>query len=371
VKIVFIIDSLQRHGTQRFLLHLARGLRLLDYEQTVVVLNDVCDSEIGKGLAASGCRLIRIGKPALLAAGFGWWRLVYSLRRMQADVVVTMLDFADTLGRPAARLAGCPVLVSSIRVRNVSKPLWRVWIDRKTIRWCQKVVFNSRHVAEYSHMKEEVRLEQIVVIPNGVEDLRTGHDQSRKDFRGRLELEEDTILIGAVARLHPQKNLSLFLRALARLSTDRPWKAVILGEGPARQALLAETQALGLTDRVIWLGARTDVDGWLAAMDLFVHTADFEGMPNAVMEAMAAGLPVIGASVDGVRELIVDASSGYLVSPGDAIGFAQRIKELMEDCQLRCRVGGEAHRAVLERFGMDRMVAEYDKLFRSLVGRES
>jgi glycosyltransferase involved in cell wall biosynthesis len=370
VKIVFVIDSLSRHGTQRFLLHLVRGLHLLGYEQIVVVLNDVCDPEIEKGLATAGCRLLRIGKPALLAAGYGWWRLVSILRHLQADLVVTMLDFADTLGRPAARLAGCPVLVSSIRVRNLSKPSWRGWMDRKTIRWCQKVVFNSHHVAEYSRLKEGAKVEQIVVIPNGVEDLRAGRDQWREGFRKRLEMLQETKLIGAVARLHPQKNLSLFLRSLAQLSTDRPWKAVVLGEGPARQALLAESRALGLTDRVTWLGARSDVEGWLAAMDLFVHTADFEGMPNALMEAMAAGLPVIAASVDGVRELIDDASNGYLVPSRDAAGFAKRIKEVMEDPELGARLGREAHRAMRDRFGIGRMIVEYDNLFRSLVKRE-
>lgn len=372
VKIVFIIDSLRRHGTQRFLLHLARGLHRLGYKQTVVVLNDVCDSEIEKGLAAARCSVIRIGKPAFLAAGYGWWRLVSNLRRLQPDVVMTMLDFADTVGRPAARLAGCPVLLSSIRVRNVSKPFWRRWVDGKTIRWCQKVVFNSRHVADYSRRKEAVRAEQIVVIPNGVNDLRVGHDQWRRDFRKRLEMEEEeTALIGAVARLHPQKNLTLFLRALAQLSTDRPWKAVILGDGPARHALLGEARILGLTDRVSFLGARTDVESWLAAMDLFVHTADFEGMPNAVMEAMAMGLPVVASDVDGTRELIADGQNGFLVPAGDAAGFAERMEELMEKRELRLRLGKEAHRTVLDRFGMARMVGDYDRLFHSLVKMEN
>jgi glycosyltransferase involved in cell wall biosynthesis len=88
-------------------------------------------------------------------------------------------------------------------------------------------------------------------------------------------------------------------------------------------------------------------------MDIFVHTSDFEGMPNAVMEAMAMGLPVVASAVDGTCELIGDGVSGYLLPPGDVDAFAERIRELMEDSDLAHQLGEKAHRDVLERFGMD------------------
>jgi len=174
-----------------------------------------------------------------------------------------------------------------------------------------------------------------------------------------------------VARLYPQKNLSLFLRALAKLSTLQEWKALVVGDGPERRQLLALTEELRLTDRVIWLGARTDVEAWLAAMDVFVHTSDFEGMPNAVMEAMAMGLPVVASAVDGTRELIEDGVSGYLLPPGDVDAFAERIRELMEDSHLAHQLGEKAYRHVLERFGMARMIEAYNELFLSLVDSKS
>src|SRR5207302_9715325 len=120
VKIVFIIDSLRRHGTQRFLIRLARGLQDLGYDQTVIALNDASDLDIEESFSSIGCALTRIGKFSLLLGGVGWWRLVAMLKRLKPDVVMTMLDFADTLGRPAARLAGCRGLVTSIRARNLA-----------------------------------------------------------------------------------------------------------------------------------------------------------------------------------------------------------------------------------------------------------
>ena len=102
-------------------------------------------------------------------------------------------------------------------------------------------------------------------------------------------------------------------------------------------------------------------------MDVFVHTSDFEGMPNAVMEAMAMGLPVVASAVDGTCELIEEGVSGYLLPPGDVDAFAQRIRELMEDSDLAHQLGEKAHRDVLERFGMARMIEAYEQLFLSLV----
>ena len=367
MKIIFIVDSLRRHGAQRFLTYLARGLSNRGHVQRVIVLNKARDSDIEQALSSARCAVTYIGKSALLLGGAGWWRLVAILKKTRPDVVMTMLDFADTLGRPAAQLAGCGRLVTSIQVRNLAKPAWQRWLDRKTVRWADKVIFNSGQIVNHAREKEGVREDQIVIIPNGVEDLRTRSGALRTDSRRQLGLGPKTVLLGTVVRLYPQKNLSLFLRALAKLSALHRWKALVVGDGPERQKLLVLADELGLRDRVIWLGARPEVETWLAAMDVFVHTSDFEGMPNAVMEAMAMGLPVVASAVDGTCELIEEGVSGYLLPPGDVDAFAQRIRELMEDSDLAHQLGEKAHRDVLERFGMARMIEAYEQLFLSLV----
>jgi len=371
VKVVFIIDSLRRHGTQRFLAHLVRGLHDLGYEQSVITLNSASFPNIEQALFSAGCAITRIGKYSLLLGGFGWWRLVVALKQLKPEAVMTMLDFADTLGRPAARLAGCRALVTSIRARNLAKPSWQRWFDRKTISWADKVVFNSRHIVSYGCQNEGVRNEQVVVIPNGVEDLRTRTGALRSQYRQQLGLPPETLLFGSVAGLNRQKNLALLLRAAKKLPAHWPWRILLVGDGPERARLLALGQGLGLSDRLILLGERDDVEGWLAAMDIFVHTAKFEGMPNAVMEAMAMGLPVVASAVDGTRELIEDGVSGYLLPPGDVDAFAERIHGLIEDPEAAHRLGERAHHKVLERFGLSRMIQAYDHLFRSLVTPES
>ncbi|MEP7016117.1 MAG: glycosyltransferase [Verrucomicrobiota bacterium] len=366
MKIVYVIDSLQRHGTQRFLTHLARGLSEFGYEQTIIALNSVSDSSVVSDLLSTHCEVRFIGKFALLLGGLGWWRLVYILRRSNPDIVLTMLDFADTLGRPAAKIAGCRTIVTSIRARNLAKPRWRRWIDRKTVRWAQKVIFNSEYVVTFGREKEGVRAEQVAVIHNGVEDLHERNAFFRDDYRSKLSIGAETQLLGAVGRLVRQKNLALLLRAAAKLSTAKQWKLLVVGDGPEKNRLRSLSHDLGLDDRLIWLGQRIDVGGWMAAMDLFVHTADFEGMPNAVMEAMSMGLPVVASAADGNRELIRHGISGYLVAPGDADAFAKRIDEIIEDRDLARRLGEQAQRDILERFGLRQMIDGYDGLFASL-----
>lgn len=157
MKIVFIIDSLRRHGAQRFLTHLARGLSNLGYAQWVIVLNNARDTDMEEALSSAKCTITYIGKPALLLGGAGWWRLVWLLKRIRPDVVMTILDFADTLGRPAARLAGCRSLVTSIQARNLVKPAWRCWLDQKTVQWADKVVFNSGQIVSHAREKEDSR----------------------------------------------------------------------------------------------------------------------------------------------------------------------------------------------------------------------
>jgi glycosyltransferase involved in cell wall biosynthesis len=366
MKIVFIIDSLMRHGTQRFLTYLARGLADLGYTQRVIVLNKAFDADIEEALFSAGCSVTYIGKFMFFLGGAGWWRLVAILRRSRPDVVMTMLDFADTLGRPAARLAGCPVLVSSIQVRNLTKPLWRRWFDRKTGSWADKIVFNTSEIVSYARETEGIRNDQVIVIPNGVEDSLARSGALRNPRRDELKLRTETVLLGTVGRLYRQKNLSLLLRSAARLSSAQPWKILVIGDGPERPRLVRLARELALSERIIWLGSREEVGSWLAAMDIFVHTADFEGMPNAVMEAMAMALPVVASNVDGNRELIRNGVSGYLVTPGDPCAFTEQIQQLMDNPDHAREVGKKAHQEVLERFSMPRMVRAYDQLFVSL-----
>lgn len=362
MKIVYIIDSLRLHGTQRFLCHLVGGLARRGMEQSVICLNDAADAGVLDALKQRGCTVHRLGKKKVLF-GLGVFPVAKLLTQQAPDLVLTLLPVADVLGRLAAFKAKIPRVFSSIRARNIDKPSWMRWVDRRTAPRLEKVVFNSKEVIAFSCAEEGVAPEQALTIPNGVPDLYPVAQAARPAKRRSLSLDDNAFLIGIIGRLYPQKNVKLFIRALETLPSAMPWAAVILGDGPERDELELLARSAGLVDRIRFCGAQDDVVPWLGALDLLVHTAEFEGMPNALLEAMSAGVPVIASAVDGNRELITHEKTGWLVAPGDADEFAKTMQFVAAHADLRKEVAAAACQHIQTHYSIDAMVDAYASLF--------
>ena len=359
LRLTFLIDNLLRAGTQTALLYLVDGLAALGYSQRVICLNRRFDAEFVRELEAKGAQVDVLGKDQFLK-GRGWLVLYKALR--ETDIVQTFLPFSDVIGRLAGRLARVPVIVTSIRARNIDKKAWQFWVDRLTMRWADRVVFNAANVVDFSIQNEGVRPGQVVVIPNGVR-FRQAQGKDRDVFREIMP--GDAVVLGSVGRLRLQKGLDVLLEAFAGLAHAHA-HLVIVGDGELRADLEQHAAGLNCRDRVHFLGARSDLPEIYAALDIYAHAARFEGMPNAVMEAMAAGLPVIATAADGTRELIQDRETGWLVPVGDAAGLREKLKEVLGDPEDRRRVGRNAARFMQENYSVEKMVAAFDALYRDL-----
>lgn len=357
-----ILDSLGPGGTQRFLTHLVPGLKARGYRQWVVSLNDSVDPAIRAQLGASA-RVLVLNRGALLT-GIGLVRLILVLRREKIDVAQTYLRFGDTLGRLAAKLAGVPLIVSSIRARNIDKPRWQFWIDRYTARWTRSVIFNSESVVEFSTKHEGIDPEKAVYIPNGVAPPPPPA-VNRETLLASAGVDPSKRVIVSVGRLAPQKGHDDLLRAFAVLAATRPEvHLVIIGEGPARNHLERVARDLDLQKRVTLIGFRRDVRDWLAAAEMFALASRFEGMPNAMMEAMAAGLPVVATQVDGTKELVTDRLTGLAVPAGSPERFAAALEELLTNTVFAQSLGNAARQMMRERYSIERMVDSYDNIYR-------
>jgi glycosyltransferase involved in cell wall biosynthesis len=366
LRAAYVLDSLGPGGTQRALTHLVRGLAGRGWEQTVVGLGDE-DSPLVRGpLEAAGARVFTLGKGAV-ARGAGLVRLVGLLRRARPDVALTLLPWADVLGRPAAWLAGAGVVLSSVRARNVDRPWWWFPLCRLTAPLARRVVFNSREVVPFARAREGVRPEQVVYIPNGCAGAPLPRDRSAL---AALGVPGDAPVVGSVGRLYAQKNHAALLEALA-LGRGALGRAhlVLAGAGPLRAELEARAARLGLGERVHLPGHVADVPALLAGLDAYAQPSAFEGMSNSLMEAMAAGLPVVASAVDGNRELVEHGASGLLVPPGDIPALAGALESVLEDRALAARLGCAAARRMAGAFSIEAMVEAYDALFRSFAGR--
>jgi glycosyltransferase involved in cell wall biosynthesis len=240
-------------------------------------------------------------------------------------------------------------------------------------RWVHRLAFRNRVLPigisqEVSaSVKRTYGLECKAVIPNciPVEEYRP-KPEDRIQWREANGLSSDAVVFTCVGRLEPQKNPLLLLQAFAELRDPRA-HLVLSGEGSLREQLRAYARTYNLCDRVHLIGKQNNVPRILAAADVFVLSSNWEGNPLAVMEAMAAGLPVIATQVGGVPELVQSTEQGLLVPASDRVGFAEAMKTLLNDAEIRRAMGRAAQTRAMREFRVERMVESYANLYHETV----
>ena len=359
VRIILLITELNVGGAERALARTVTGLSRDRYNPLVACLYD--PGVVADQIRASGVQVIDLrakGKWDLSVA----WRLYRLLRHEHPAILHTWMFHANVLGRILGRLAGVPIIISSERTMG-QESRWRYWLNRLTDPLTDRVVCVSQQVADFAVQEVGIPQHKIVVIPNGINLREFDRLPAKQQARAALELPYDRALIGTVARLDPVKRLDVLLQAMASVKSVG---AVIIGDGPERARLEALRKQLGLVERVRFVGQQSNVPEWLAAMDLFVLSSDWEGMSNALLEAMAASLPVVATAVGGTSG-VVDGVTGLLVPPRDPDALAEAIIALLQDRE-RAEAMGRAGRERVERyFSVERMVQQTEALYEELI----
>jgi glycosyltransferase involved in cell wall biosynthesis len=227
------------------------------------------------------------------------------------------------------------------------------------------VVCNSRAAA--SHLQEAgIRSHKLVVIPNGLPD------KLFEPTTPALPREENVLRIGMISRMnHAVKQHDMFLRVAARLAPRVPQaRFVLIGDGPLRPALEALALELGLRDRVLFLGDRRDIPAVLAALDVTVLPSASESLSNVIMEAMAAGIPVVASNVGGNPELVEHGTTGFLFPPGDEEQFAAALETLLAQAELRRQFGSAARERALAEYTIPQVRDRYQDLYLSLLAEK-
>jgi glycosyltransferase involved in cell wall biosynthesis len=371
-RILHVIPTLNIGGAEKQLALLLRGLDR-DRFAPAVACTTLAGPLLGD-IEATGTPVRVFGKrrridPLLV------WRLARWMRRLRPDLVHTWMFTANTWGRLAALLARRPPVVASERCVDLWKrPLHRA-IDRTLARASARVVANSDAVARFLREREGIPSSRIRVVHNGL-DPRDGERLGPRPtgeaaaLRRELGFAADALVVGDVARIDAKNDLLTWVEVVARLGARHAGLvAVLAGDAvlPAeREYARRLRQAIGdrgLEGRVRLLGFRRDLERVLPALDLLLHTSSMEGFPNSIMEAMAAGLPVVATPAGGTPELVADGETGLLAPVGDAASLAARASDLLRDPERRRRMGEAGARRVRERFSMRRMVEETERLY--------
>lgn len=374
LSVVFVIQDLRTGGAERHAATLLVGLARRGHRSAVVCVESL--GPMADGLAAAGVDVVDLG------LGTGWkWRMTASrdvltdaLARLTPDVVMTSGYSAEVLSRLALR--GRPDIALLSWKHNIGH-LGGIGVrDRVTERLLGHHV--TRYLAvshtQLGYLRGYLRLDpaRIVVLRNAIALPAAGPDE-RATVRSELRLAADDVALGCVAVLRPEKDHTTLLTAFAALPAVPRAVLVLVGDGPARSGLEALAARLGVADRVRFLGQRPDAQRLLAAFDVAVLSSQtIENLPYSVLEAMAAGLPVVATAVGALPELVDDGRTGWLVPPRSPRVLTERLRRVVEDRPAREAMGTAARERVRTCFGLTQQVSDVERELEEVVrdGRE-
>lgn len=300
--------------------------------------------------------------------------LIKLLQRLNPMIVHTHSSKAGIIGRLAAWAAGVPVVIHSIHGFGFTRyqhPLHRrllIGAERSAAKVTTKFFAVSRANRAEGIAEGLFSPDQCLVIRSGIDIHAIQNTAVDTDAKKReLGFNPAQPLIGMVASMKPQKAPLDFIRAAALVQRAHPnVGVVVVGDGELRPAVEAEADRLGVSARMKLLGWRRDVWEILRCLDVFVLTSLWEGLPRVYLEALTAGVPVVGTRVDGADEVIRNGENGYLVDPGDVAGIAARVQWLLDDRDARAAMGRRAAASLSMEFDIYEMVRrqeqEYDRL---------
>jgi glycosyltransferase involved in cell wall biosynthesis len=374
VRVLAFVTNFFVGGTERQVVNLVRGVDAGRFDVRVGCFQRTGPLLVDVEAAAVPILEYPIGRLYGTRALRALFRLAGELRRSGVQVVHAFGFYANVFAVPAARLAGVPVILASVRDTGDHLTSRQKVAQRAACRLAQRVVANSSAVHRQL-VAEGYDPSQILLIRNGVDlsALLTGGGGER--LRAELGLPGDVPLVGVLSRLNQLKGVEYFLEAVARLAPRFPdARFVVVGdntepgdEGRYRRSLEREAERRGLKGRLTFTGFRRDVRAVLAALSVSVLPSLAEGLSNSILEAMAAGVPVVATAVGGNTELIEDGVTGLLVPPRDAGALAAAVARVLEDREQARAMAQRARRRVLECFSLGRMVDDTTNLYLSLL----
>ena len=365
-RVVYVINSLVAGGAEGHVVRVASGLKRRGWDVSIF-----CLSRRGPLIQRAEVGGTRVVGPASFEPRSSiqmLWAIVplyRYLRRSQPDLVATYLTASDVLGSLAARLAGVGRVVTSRRYlhgyHGIKLLLYRLGMLLSD-RLSDRVVAVSEAV-RHQAVVEGTPPDVIETIHNSVQ-LPEGNGRDERSLPGQP-------IIGTVGHLHPDKGYATLIDSVPALLARLPdASVVIVGEGRDRTSLEYKAADLGVSNHISFLGERLDVPDLLHQFDIFVFPSLREGMPNALLEAMAVGLPVVASGVGGILEVVSDGENGLLVPPSSPGFLADAVVRLWSDAGLREKLGAAAARSIAENFGdVEQEVTRIEAVYLRVLGR--
>ncbi|MBI4707541.1 MAG: glycosyltransferase [Candidatus Omnitrophica bacterium] len=361
-KILFVIPRLANAGTETHLLLLSKGLSERGFDVTICCLFEIgiCDSVCKQ----FGFKIICLNKTSIYDLSI-LHSLYVLIKNNKYDVVHAYLFGFHYLALLPAKIAGVCLTVSSRRELATWKKLHHHLLENFGNMFVDKVVTCSEAVSTYVLRTEILSKSKILRIYNGI-DLEK-YSQRAKEKKGlcAFGLKETDLVIGNVANFSIEKNHEFLVEVIKEVKKHFPdIKCLLVGDGYLRRELEQQVDNLGLNKNVIFTGERNDVEHVLNLIDVFLFTSKTEGLPNAILEAMACALPVVAVDAGGISEVISSGKDGIVVNSFSVKYFSSNVIELLNDSNIRKQMGKTARQTIESKFSFNRMITDYEEFYK-------
>lgn len=364
--IVYLIDELKiKGGTEKHLYELATGMAAAGFRVTVFSLTEgayACEFRQTSNIHYDCLNVIRIYDAKGISAIV---RLARFINSQQVDIVQSFHTASDLIAPLAARLSlRRPMVFSSRRDLGYTKASRHKFMQRRINYLVDGILSNSRAVKQAVQEQEGFPEKRITVIYNGIDmEPFDRKDAVRQRQREAMGASPDSILVGSVGNVRPVKGYDLLVEAAGIVCRQMPNVLFChAGEGELLDQLMRRCREVGIESHFSFLGAVKNIPSFLSSLDIYIQPSRSEGLSNAILEAMAAGLPVVATNVGGNPDLIDSGVNGMLV-PTNEFDIAQQLLVLAEQPEERLRLGALAHQKVLAKFQMSAMLREYRQFY--------
>lgn len=361
-KVLHLIKSLGRGGAETLL---PETLKLHDHSKFEFhyIYFLPWKNQLVEAIQQNGGKVTCLSASNNLLILFKVRSLIRYIREHQIQVVHCHLPWAGIDGRLVFRLADVPVIYTEHNKQERYHFLTRM-MNRITFNWQSAVVAVSKDVADSirKNISSDVPVYEIL---NGVNTITFQRDiEEGKRMRQKLSIPDDAIVVGTVAVFRFQKRLMEWLEVFAEASAKQPrLVGIIVGDGPLRGEVEEHRKKLGLGNKVHLAGLQTDVKPWYNAIDIFMMTSIFEGLPIAMLEAMSMECAIATTDAGGIKEVIRHEADGLMVNVMEWEKLSVEIIKLTDDKELRSRLARAARQRVVEEFSLRRMVGELEELY--------
>lgn len=367
--VTYMIDVLDTDlaGTENQLIKLINGLDKNRFRVRLLCLSDHPWFRANVATLACDAKTFNIRRFKRVGTYVDFVNLIHTLRQDRPDIVHTFFPVSNIVGVLAARIAGVKTIISSRRDYGEWMTPTYLAATRFANRFVTAVVANSRPVGDLTRQREAVNNGRLQVIPNGLDLTQFNGLAPDLAIKKRLTISENTKVIGLVANFRPMKHHDTLVRAAkAILKVRDDVTFLLVGDGPLERQTKALSRSLGVRHHFVFAGSQKEVRPYLSIMDIGVNCSEAEGLSNAIMEYMAAGIPCIVSRAGGNPDLIDDNINGYTFELGDDEALASLVIKLLDDQQTRERFIRNSREMIRSEMSLDHMLSAHQSLYQRL-----